>query len=296
MKNKILYNIAIGFFRLFALLPLFILYGLSDLFYVLIYYIAGYRKKVVRINLERAFPDKTEKEKKIIEKKFYRHFCDCIVETLKLLHISDKQIKRRVRVTNPELIEQMAANGRPIVLFLGHYGNWEWAQAISMYYKEPRINGQIYRPLRDKVMDRIMLKIRSRFDTVSIPQKRALKRIFAMRNAGEQFMIGFISDQRPNSSNMHYWTKFLGIDTPFSAGGEMIGEKINAQYVYLDVEKLKRGHYRMTFREIIPENTNIEYPYTREFMRMFEATIYRAPQYWLWSHNKWSFYKKKRKK
>ena len=296
MKNKIIYNLTIGFFHLIALLPLFILYGLSNLFFPLIYYIAGYRRKVVRINLEHAFPQLAEKEIKTIEKRFYRHFCDCFLETIKLLHISDKQIKRRVQVSNPELIEQMADNGKPIILFLGHYGNWEWAQAISMYYKHPEINGQIYRPLNDKVMDRIMLKIRSRFDTVSIPQKKAVKRIFSMRNAGKQFMIGFISDQRPNSSNMHYWTKFLNLDTPFSAGGETIGEKIDAQYVYLDVQKLKRGHYFMTFKEIVPQDTEADYPYTKEFLRMLEETICRAPEYWLWAHNRWSFYKKKPKK
>ena len=226
-----------------------------------------------------------------MEFKFYRHFCDCIIETVKLLHISDKEIDRRVKLSNGSLIEQIAESNRPIVLFLGHYCNWEWVQAISRHYKRPKINGEIYRPVHDPVMDKIMLKIRSKFGHILIPQKKAVRTILALKNTNESFMIGFISDQRPNSSNLNHWTTFLNQETAYSAGGEEIGKKINAEYVYLDIEKVKRGYYEMTFKIVTPQEGDGKYPYTLQFMQMMETTILRAPEYWLWSHKRWRFSK-----
>lgn len=291
MKNKILYNILISLLTLLACLPLKVLYILSDIGTVIIYYIVRYRRKTVRHNLLLVFPDKSIHEIKKIEFKFYRHFCDCIIETVKLLHISDKEIDRRVKLSNGSLIEQIAESNRPIVLFLGHYCNWEWVQAISRQYKYPKINGEIYRPVHDPVMDKIMLKIRSKFGHILIPQKKAVRTILALKNTNESFMIGFISDQRPNSSNLNHWTTFLNQETAYSAGGEEIGKKINAEYVYLDIEKVKRGYYKMTFKIVTPQEGDEKYPYTLQFMQMMETTILRAPEYWLWSHKRWRFSK-----
>lgn len=291
MRTKLLYRLFIGILHLTALLPLRILYVFSDAIYVLIYYCFHYRQRTVRQNLQRSFPDKSTVEIRSIERKFYHHLCDCIVETIKLLHISDKEIDRRIEVTNGELIDKILKDRRPIILFLGHYGNWEWAQAITRHYTRSVISGQIYRPVHNKVMDSIMLKIRSRFPTTSIPQKHAFRTLLRMNKEDKQSIIGFIADQRPNSSNLYYWTTFLHQETAYNTGGEAIGQRTNANYVYLDIEKRERGHYRMTFRQIRPDYKEAEYPYTLQFLSMLEATICRSPEYWLWSHKRWRFSK-----
>lgn len=286
--TTIKYKLLIALLTPIAYIPTRILYVISDLFYPLVYYVLRYRKKTVRRNLEKVFAQKPVKEIRRIEKRYYHHFCDCFVETIKLLHISDKELNRRVNVTNGDLIDKIAADNRPIVLFLGHYGNWEWAQAISLHYKRPGYSGQIYRPLHNAVMEKVMLKIRSRFNTTCIPQKKAFRVLLGLIKEGQQFIIGFISDQRPNTPTLPYWTMFLGQETAFSIGGEHIGKKINANFVYLDVEKERRGHYKMTFKEMdISDINNTEYPYSIKFMRMLETTICRAPEYWLWSHKRW---------
>lgn len=288
MGVDIKYRIYIAFLRLVALLPTKFLYLLSDMAYPVVYYIARYRRGTVRHNLELVYGKNDPKRIRSIEKKYYRHLCDCIVETVKLLHISDEEIDRRVEVPNGEYIDSIARSGHSVVLFLGHYGNWEWAQAVTRHFKEPIVGAQIYKPLRDPVMEKVMLDIRSRFGQECIPQKKAVRRIFEIERSGSKFIIGFISDQRPSGKTLHHWTDFLGQDTPYMVGGETIGEHVDARFVYLDVEKISRGRYRMTFCPMEPDPEDKEpYPYTREFMKMLEKTIYREPAYWLWSHKRW---------
>ncbi len=288
MKNSTKYSIALNLLSATARLPLCILYVLSDMAYFIVYYIVRYRRETVRQNLELIF-GKTDRKKIIrIEKRFYRHLCDCIVETVKLLHISDKEIDRRVEVTNGEYIDEIIRSGHSVVLFLGHYGNWEWVQAIIHHFKEPLVGGQVYKTLHDGVMDKIMLKIRSRFGLECIPQEKAVRRLLEIVRNKQEFVIGFISDQRPSGKILRHWTDFLGQATPYVVGGETIGNHVDARFVYLEMEKTGRGHYRLTFLPIEPDPEDKEPdPYTREFMKMLEKTIMRAPEYWLWSHKRW---------
>ena len=288
MKDETKYSLILKLLTALARLPLPVLYLLGDFAYLIVYYLIHYRKDTVRGNLELVFGKDDRKKLRRIEKRYYRHLCDCIVETVKLLHISDKEIDERVDVPNGEFIDDIIRSGHPVVLFLGHYGNWEWVQAIIRHFSEPLIGGQIYAPLSDRVMDRVMLKIRSRFGLECIPQNKAVRRLIQMVNDGQLFVIGFISDQRPGGKILEHWTDFLGQDTPYAVGGETIGNHVDARFVYLDVEKTSRGHYRMTFCPMNPDPEDKgEYPYSREFMKMLEKTIYRAPEYWLWSHKRW---------
>ena len=138
-------------------------------------------------------------------------------------------------------------------------------------------------------MDRFFLKLRGKFGGESIPMRATLRRIVQLKREQRPTMIGFISDQRPSGRILHHWTDFLGQDTPYVVGGETVGNHVGAKFVYLDVEKTSRGHYRMTFLPVVPDSSdNGPDPYTREFMKMLEKTIYRAPAYWLWSHRRWS--------
>lgn len=272
-----------------SLLPLDVLYVVSSCLYPIVYHLWRYRRKTVRRNIARSFPEKELREIILIEKGYYRHFCDCVVETVKMLHISDKELDRHVQVANGGLIEQYASDGRPIILYLGHYGNWEWVQAITRHYNCPAVSGEIYRPMHDKVMEKVMRRLRSRFPTLLIPQKQAFRTLLRMKREGKQCLVGFIADQRPNSKSLNHWTTFLHQDTAYSIGGEEIGNRINAHFFYLDVEKVRRGCYKMSFVPITPQRKDETHPYTLQYMRMMEATITRAPQYWLWSHKRWRF-------
>ncbi len=272
-----------------ALLPFSVLYVFSDILYFFVYKIAGYRLKVVRKNLEASFPDKTEKERRKIEREFYHHFCDYFVETLKLLHISDKEMQKRMQFENVEQIKELMKDGNSVLMFLGHYCNWEWIPSITLNFKgENKILGEIYKPLKNKAMDDLFLRIRSRFGSLAISKQDTLRAIVKLRNEGKQTLIGFMADQTPAWRNIHYWTPFLNQETPVFTGVERIAKQTGFAVIYLDMEKWKRGHYKATVRLITdkpkdePENS-----ITETYIRAMEKTILRNPAYWLWTHKRW---------
>jgi KDO2-lipid IV(A) lauroyltransferase len=288
MKEKITLALLTFTLKAIAIWPLRILYVLSDLIYPLVYYIVGYRREVVRKNLESSFPEKSEKEIREIEKRFYRHFCDYVLETVKLLHISDEEMRRRMRFTNPEYIEQLRSDGRPIFLYLGHQANWEYIISITMWTSPEFTAGQIYHPLSNKVMDKLIYRLRSRFNTVGIPQKQALRAIITMVRDGKHPLLGFIADQRPPRRPEPEWMTFLNQDTPIITGGEAMGRKLNAHFVYGSMKCVRRGYYELTFQPIVPVEGE-EYGYSKQYMRMLEQDIKEQPHLYLWTHKRWKW-------
>lgn len=288
MKEKITLALLTFTLKAIAIWPLRILYVLSDLIYPLVYYIVGYRREVVRKNLESSFPEKSEKEIREIEKRFYRHFCDYVLETVKLMHISDEEMRRRMRFTNPEYIEQLRSDGRPIFLYLGHQANWEYIISITMWTSPEFTAGQIYHPLSNKVMDKLIYRLRSRFNTVGIPQKQALRAIITMVRDGKHPLLGFIADQRPPRRPEPEWMTFLNQDTPIITGGEAMGRKLNAHFVYGSMKCVRRGYYELTFQPIVPVEGE-EYGYSKQYMRMLEQDIKEQPHLYLWTHKRWKW-------
>lgn len=281
------YHIVHGLVKSLALLPLGMLYLISDMACFLLHRVIKYRVAVVRKNLRMAFPEKSEKELLEIEREFYRHLCDVFVEAAKLAHISDAEIARRVEYVDVGLVNDALAHGKSVVLMLGHYGNWEWVTSAARLFRPGAVSCEIYHPLRDKAIDRLMLELRSRFGTENIPMKRTVRRLLQIHGEGKNFVCGFISDQRPFSPELKHWTDFLGIDTAYVNGGEAIGAKLATEFIYVEMLPLRRGHYRMTFSTLRPICDNEENPYTRAFLSALEQSIRRNPPYWLWSHNRW---------
>lgn len=271
-----------------ALLPLWVLYGFSDAICFLVHRVLKYRVKVVRKNLRNSFPEKDEAELLKIERKFYHNLCDIIVETVKLLHMSDRQVYRRVRVENGELVGEITKSGRPFIMFLGHFGNWEWVQSMTIMREDIEVMGALYRPLMDEVMDRVMLRVRARFRLECIRSRNAYRRLLEIRRKTPSFGVGFIGDQRPLGDNLKHWTIFMNQPTAFVTGGETIGDRVDAVFIYAEMERLKRGYYSLNLKPMTPDpDDKGEFPYTRLFLRMLEESIRRQPANWLWSHNRW---------
>ncbi|MDE6814065.1 MAG: lysophospholipid acyltransferase family protein [Duncaniella sp.] len=289
MREKLRYALYRGLFGAIALLPFNLLYVLSDMLYCIIGKGMKYRRNVIRTNLRKSFPEKSDAELRAIEKDFYHQFTDNIVETIKLLNMSDREADKRIEVIGGEIVDKYIDEGHPVVLYLGHYANWEWVPAVVRHFKKPEFCAQVYKPQHDHAFDRLMLKVRSRFNPVSVPQKQVFRTLIRWRNEGRKFITGFISDHRANADVSHHRTTFLNQITPFSPGGEEIGKRINAAYLYLDVEKKSRGHYRFTIKEIVPTDMEAESPYTRRYLEMLEETIRRRPGLWLWSHRRWRY-------
>ena len=288
MMDNVKYGLLYGALWVLALLPMRMLYVLSDFVAFVIHRVVRYRVDVVRKNLKASFPEKSQKELREIEAKFYHYLCDTFIETIKLIHISEKALRKRIVVTNADVVNNLVEQERPIILFMGHYGNWELMPAQMLSIRCLSVMGALYKPLHNKVMNRLMLRLRGTLGLLCIPDSRAYRMLVDLKGQGKPFMVGFIADQRPLGQQLHHWTEFMGQPTAYMAGGEAIGDRVGALYLYLDIRRTKRGYYELTYCEIEPPiDDNEPFPVTRRFFEMLEATIRRGPAYWLWSHNRW---------
>jgi Kdo2-lipid IVA lauroyltransferase/acyltransferase len=290
-KNEIIQGISfyMGYPFLWAmgLLPLSLLYRISDIFFLIVAAV-GYRKKVINNNLKRAFPEKSNSEIKKIRLQFYRHFSDLFVETLVLQHISVQKIKKRVTIVNPEIMYECINQGRDSIAVLGHYGNWEWIPVASLTFDV--VGASVYRPLKNKWFDRFMLNLRSRYKSINIPLNATAREIVKYKRANKRFVLGLISDQSPGKYELHYWTTFLNENTPVILGPEKMARLADAKVFYWQMKKIKRGRYQITFIPFPGEaKTAPEYEITEWQVRLLEEQIREKPEYWLWSHKRWKY-------
>lgn len=291
-KKSLGYSLLFAVMYLFALLPFSILYILSDVLYFIVYYIVRYRRKIVRKNLNNSFPDKSEKKIIEIEKEFYHHLCDCYFEAIKLLNISDEEIKRRMKFENPEIIERITASGNSCILGLGHYANWEWVSSIIIHLDARLKLGYLYKELHSKAFDQLFLKMRSGFGAIPIEKLSAFRRMVKFKQEKQTMLVGFLSDQRPPKRVNQYWTKFLNQDTNVQNGMERIAKQLGCSIVYLDIKKIKRGYYTAKIFVITPDASGEpDNQIMEKYIRKLEESVNRDPALYLWSHNRWKFKK-----
>lgn len=272
---------------LISILPFRLLYLFSDFCYVLVYYIIGYRKKVVKENLALAFPEKSEAERLQIEKKFYHHLCDMFCEMIKSLTISNASLRKRFTFTNVELLKAYEQKGQSIMLLSGHYANWEWMNILSDYVSFKGFG--VYKKLQNKYFDKLVRDIRGKWDAELIPTKKTFKIIKENQDKGLLGIYFMVSDQSPKPQNTYFWTDFMGVTVPCFTGFEVLARRFQMPFIYFKIEKVKRGHYQATFIPLAEENINDlpEYEGTKLFYQELEKQLYEAPEYYFWIHKRW---------
>ena len=282
----LIYLLAYPIFWMISMLPFRLLYLFSDFIYVIVYYVAGYRKKTVRENLRLAFPNLSEKERLSIEKKSFRHLCDMFLETVKTMTISDKEMKRRFKFSNLDVYLDLEKKQKSIALMCAHYASYEWA--ISMNNQMNYEGYAIYKKLANPHFDKLVRDIRSKFKATLITTKETIPVIQENAKNNVLSVFGFASDQSPRISAAFHWTKFMGIEVPVHTGAEMLSKKYDMNVVFLRVKKVRRGYYEASFEGIYEEVTKIpDYKITDAFLKMVEKEIHEAPEFYLWTHKRW---------
>lgn len=285
--------ILVKLLQLLSRLPLGVLYAISTCCYPLIYYVVRYRRHVVRTNIENSFPEKTTAEKRKIERDFYRFFCDYAVETVKLLTMSEGEMRKRMIIEGMDDIEKSLQHNPFVFIYLGHYCNWEWISSIPLWRKSDYYCGQLYRPLKDKVMDDMFYQLRTRFYSHNISKYDAFRHIITLKKEKTQAVIGFISDQSPRPNNIHDWVNFLHQETPVFTGTERIAKKVNAAIYFADVQRIKRGYYHLRMYLLTEDVKSYpDFQVTDLYMQALEKNIQRQPHLWLWSHKRWKHRRK----
>jgi len=267
-----------------SLLPYPILYFISDFLFLVIYKIIGYRKAVIFTNLSNSFPQKSKQELNKIISAFYHHFCDLIIENIKGFTISEKQIRKRVIIKNPEFLNYYADKDQGVVLVGGHYNNWEiCAQAFSMYSNHKCM--AIYKPLSNTFFNSKIFKSRSKFGLELISMQQT-KRSFIKDSKPRAIVFG--SDQNPANPKRAHWVQFLSQDTAVLFGVEKYSKEYDWPVVFVSISKVKRGYYEVEYSLITDKPTKQPHgKITEDFTKRLEQDIINQPQYWLWSHKRW---------
>ena len=267
-----------------SLLPYPLLYLLSDIIFLIMYRVIGYRKKVVFTNLRNSFPNKSKQELKKIMSDFYRHLCDIIMESVKGFTISEKQLRKRLIIKNPEFSNYFADKGQSIIFVGGHYNNWEiCAQAFAMYSNHKCIG--IYKPLSNAFINDKIYTSRSKYGMHLISMKQTKK---SFEEGAQAKAIVFGSDQNPANPKRAHWVQFLNQDTGVLFGVERYAKEYDWPVVFVSISKVKRGYYEVEY-SLVTDNPNEE-PHgkiTEDFTKRLEQDIINQPQYWLWSHKRW---------
>ena len=266
-------------------LPLFILHGVADFFFILLYYVFPYRKKVVLSNLRNAFPEKSQQEINTIARKFYRHFCSIMVESIKAFTISNDKLLAHFKITNTDMLEKYYAQNRSVILVTGHYGNWEWA-ALSLALQSKYQASGLYQPISNKFFDKIMQKTRSKNGLILIPPKETGDYFIKLKD--KLVAYGFIADQSPSNPDKGYWLTFLNQPTSVLLGAEKYAKLHNCVVLFGKIQMTKRGHYTLTYIPVSDDAINTkEGEIATIHTKILEGIIQERPELWLWTHRRW---------
>jgi len=283
--QSLLFFVVYPFAWLFSRLPMRVLYVISDILFVLIYYIFGYRKEVVLRNILRVFPEKTDLEKKELSKKFFQHFSDMLIEIVKGFSMGKNEILKRYTYKNPELLNSFVKNKKSIALVGAHQANWEWSINLPLI-AETEVFGA-YNQLRNPYFDATLKKSRERFGVKGIKTSEMVKEMVLNYKNTIQGIYILLSDQSPLIEKTFYWTNFFGVKVPVHTGLEMLAKKFDLVVINYHTKKIKRGYYETEF-QLITENPNEfeNFELTEKYLTLTEKNIRQNPEVYLWSHNR----------
>jgi Kdo2-lipid IVA lauroyltransferase/acyltransferase len=270
--------------RPLSMLPLFILYRFSDLFYLLLISVFPYRKTVIDENIRRSFPQMSEVEQRAIRKNFYRHFADILIEGIANLSMSQSELSKRFKVINPEVMQEMYDKKKSVILVSGHYNNWEWLISAQQFLFPHQAMG-IGMPMTSKFWDKKVNERRQRFGMKVVHSGNFKEEIQSMK---EPVAILTLSDQSPGDSRKSYWMEFLNQPTAVLFGTEQMAHSYDMAVVFFAVRKVKRGYYEMELKLITEEPRKLPWgAITEAHTRMLEYEIRHKPENWIWSHKRW---------
>ena len=279
-------KLVVLFLGFISRLPFWLLYLISGFFYFLVEHVINYRSKVIDENLKFSFPDKSSEERLLLRKRFYRHFCDMMLEAVKLHHISEKQLQKRLSVKNIEVLEDACERNKGVILLAMHHNNWEWGAAIQRYLK-PTILMVFNRMRNNAPMDDFLLKTREQWGGEGVATVNSLRRVLSYVKANKPFILWLAADQSAKEG-AHYWTSFLNREAPFFAGPIKLAQKLNQPLIFQSTRKVGRGKYEIEFDLLIEKPAKVnEGEILRMYVEKMEEIIHDQPEYYLWSHRRW---------
>ncbi len=271
---------------LISKLPFRLLYIFSDCIFFIVYYVIGYRKRTIRKNIALTLTHLSHDERRIVEKKSFRHLCDMFLEMIKTMSITRDEIDKRFSYTNLDVYLDLEKKGKSIAIMISHFASYEWC--ISLNHQINHEGFAIYKKINNKYFDKLVRDIRSRFKATLITTKETKTIIEENFNNKKLGIYGFASDQSPKLQSAHHWNTFMGIEVPMQTGAEMLAKKYDMNVVFINIRKVKRGYYESTFEVLSDDVSKVpDYQITDKFIELVEKQITEAPEFYFWSHKRW---------
>lgn len=279
------------FLSIVSRLPMRVLYWFADMAYPVLYHIIRYRKDVVRKNLAVSFPGETPSELKALEKRFYKYFCDAVVEMVKLYTLDEEEVRKRFVFKNAGQLSEDLKAGKSYILLMSHHCNWEYLTSVPLWLTKDIFGSHVYKRLVDSRFDNIMVKMRDRFGSHSIEDKKLFRTLAVERKKGKPIATGFLADQSPMPDGLNYWCTFLNHEhTPFLDSPERVARTFGFGMYYFETKKLRRGYYECNIVKMCDNVADTpEHQVTAQYARMLEKTVQGQPECYLWTHNRWKF-------
>jgi len=284
--QRIYYYFTLAIFRILTLLPLKLLFLISEIVTFFVYHIIGYRKNVVFGNLQKSFPEKDKKEIKHIARKYYRHLSVMIVENIFLRFVTKNNFNHRIILENPEVFDGLYKQGKNAIVMLGHLGNWEFAGGLTRILP---FNGvAVYKQLSSPAFDKIYFDIRKRLGVQPVEMNNILRKVIELNKQPNPYLLFMVADQAPSDNKNNHWITFLNQETDVYLGSEKMAKKFDMPVVYLEIIRHKKGIYRFT-PQIITTTPKKAAPFeiTEKYFKLLQQSIINSPRYWLWSHKRW---------
>ncbi len=268
-----------------GLLPFWVLWPLSDLVAFMLCKVVGYRKKVILTNLKNSFPNKSDGEISSLSSKFYSHFADLLLESVKGLTLPKAELQRRFVYRNPKIFRPLFENEQSAILLGSHFGNWEWGVLSFPLSVQHTVVG-VYKPLKNKLLDKYLNSLRKQWGLHLTDMAHTGRAVAQYRSQPTIFVL--IADQTPSDIRNAHWTEFLQQNTPFLHGMDKLARKTGYPVFYFEIERVQRGFYEVSFSPICEANEPLAAgEITRRYAARLESTIRNSPAEWLWSHRRW---------
>jgi len=273
--------------RILRNLPLRGFYSMATFIYLLMYHILRYRRNVVRKNLSKAFPEKSDRELHAIENAFYRHLADYLVETVAIFKMNEQDFDKRYHLMNVELLDQYAERGINVILAPGHYGNWEWI--CYLVHKIRFRSIAVYKKQSSRFVDELILRSRGKYGLLLLQYHETYLYLLSA-DPSIPICLLFLADQRPVARTKMEWIRFMNQDTAAFRGLENLHAKMKGVVLFVYIKKIRRGYYELEFKPLNhPGEVSADKELTRRYFRELEVNIREDPRYYLWSHNRSKF-------
>lgn len=287
-----MYRFVFFIVKLISFIPFWAIYILSDIMYFPLYYVIRYRRKIVRKNLTECFPEKSLEDIITIEKKFYHFLMDMMLESSKLATISPEKMKERMNFTNAHDVNDLLAKDKSIAFFIGHYCNWEWMTSFGLWIGDTVECTQVYHKLRNKTFDKIVKQLRERMGNSCVEMRHTARFVSKMKSENKSCILALIADHSPKRRDIKHYLEFLNHTAPVLVGPEKITKHYGYVPIFVSLKRIKRGYYECKFSIMHDNPASLpDYELSDIYFQCLEEEIRRAPEYYLWTHNRFKYAK-----